>query len=341
MRRKPLNRHIRRLWLQCWCFAGVAIMAVFMITVGLPGIAATQDKILVDRIVAVVNDEIITLYDLDKEFEPYARNIKSLGYDEDKQMKILFKFRSDLLNKLIDSTLADQEIKKNKLDVTEAEIDSTIERIKTSRSMTDETLRAGLAQEGLTIEEYRKELKAQLLRSKLISLEVKSKIVITKEQIKAYYDEQIEKYTGDKKIHLWNIYVPILNESQRQAALENIQTVKSKLDQGMQFQALIKDESLASLNAAGGDLGLFLTKELSETIMAAVKDMSAGDYTSILQTGNVYQIIYVEKIVQAQSKSVEEVQGEIEEILYREVVDSKYQEWLEGLRSRSHIKIIQ
>ena len=341
MRRKAFNSHISRLFLQFWCFAGVAIMAVFIITAGLPGIALTQDRILVDRIVAVVNDEIITLYDLNKELEPYARNIKSLGYSEENQMKLLFKFRSDLLNKLIDSTLADQEIKKNKLDVTEAEIDGTIERIKTARSMTDEALRAGLAQEGLTMEEYRKELKAQLLRSRLVNLEVKSKIVITKENIKAYYDEHIEKYTAEKKIHLWNIYVPISDESQRQTALKNIQIVKSKLDQGMQFQALIKDESLASLNAAGGELGLFLTKELSEKIMAAVKDLSAGEYTSILQTGNVYQIIYVEKVVQAQSKSVEEVQGEIEEILYREVVDSKYQEWLEGLRSRSHIKIIQ
>ncbi|MBW2409726.1 MAG: peptidyl-prolyl cis-trans isomerase, partial [Deltaproteobacteria bacterium] len=161
------------------------------------------------------------------------------------------------------------------------------------------------------------------------------------EQIKAYYDEHIEKYTGDKKIHLWNIYVPISDESPRQAALKNMQIIKSKLDQGIEFQALIKDESLASLNAAGGDLGLFLTKELSEKIMAAVKDLSTGEYTPIIQTGNVYQIIYIEKVVQAQSKSVEEVQGEIEEILYREVVDSKYQDWLEGLRSRSHIKIIQ
>lgn len=336
MRRKTFNSHISRLCLHWWCLTGV-----LMIVAALPGIAPAQDRILVDRIVAVVNDEIITLYDLNKEFEPYARNIKSLGYDEDKQMKLLFKFRSDLLSKLIDSTLADQEIKKNKLDVTEAEIDSAIERIKTSRSMTDETLRAGLAQEGLTMEEYRSELKAQLLRSKLVTLEVKSKIVITKENIKAYYDEHIEKYTAERKVHLWNIYVPILDDSQRQAALKNMQSVKSKLDQGMPFQALVKDESLASLGAAGGDLGLFLAKELSEKIMAAVKDLNTGEYTSILQTGNVYQIIYVEKVVRAQSKSVEEVQDEIEEILYREVVDSKYQEWLEGLRSRSHIKIIQ
>jgi peptidyl-prolyl cis-trans isomerase SurA len=312
-----------------------------MIATGLAGIAPAQNKILVDRIVAVVNDEIITLYDLDKEFEPYARNIKALGYSEEKEHNLLFKFRSDLLNKLIDSMLADQEIKKNKLDVTEAEIGSAIERIKTSRSMTDETLRAGLAQEGLTMEEYRKELKAQLLRSKLVNLEVKSKIVITKENIKAYYNEHAEKYTGEKKSHLWNIYIPISDESQRPAALKNMEIIKLKLDRGMQFKALAKDESLASLGAAGGDLGLFLTKELSEKIMVAIKDLNAGEYTSILQTGNVYQIIYLEKIVEAKSKSIEEVQAEIEEILYREVVDNKYHEWLEGLRSRSHIKIIQ
>jgi peptidyl-prolyl cis-trans isomerase SurA len=207
--------------------------------------------------------------------------------------------------------------------------------------MTDEALRAALAQEGLTMEEYREEVKAQLLRSELVNLEVKSKIVVTKQNIEAYYNEHIEKYTAEKKIHLWNIYIPVSDESQRRAALENMETIKAKLDQGVQFKALAKDESLASLGAGGGDLGLFLAKELSEEIMAALKNLNDGEYTSILPTGNVYQIIYLEKTVQAQSKSIEKVQGEIEQILYREIVDNKYQEWLEELRSRSHIKIIQ
>ena len=336
MRLKAFAYHISRLLLKRLFFAGV-----FLVAAGLPGIAPAQNTIMVDRIVAVVNDEIITLYDLDKEFEPYARNIKSLGYTEENQIKLLSKFRSDLLNKLIDSALADQEIKKNKLNVTEAEIDATIERIKASRSLTDETLSAGLAQEGLTMEEYRKELKAQLLRSKLVNLEVKSKIVITKENIKAYYDEHAEKYAGEKKMHLWNIYIPVSDESQRQAALKNMQTIQSKLDHGMKFEALAKDESLLSLGAGGGDLGLFLTKELSAEIMAAVQNLNAGEYTSVLETGQVYQIIYVEKIVRTRSKNIDEVKAEIEEILYREVVDNKYQEWLERLRNRSHIKIIQ
>ena len=290
---------------------------------------------------AVVNDEIITLYDLDKEFEPYARNIKSLGYSEEKQAKLLQKFRSDLLNKLIDSTLADEEIKRNKIDVTEEEINLAIERIKVSRSLTDDSLRAALSQEGLTMDEYRKELKAQLLRSKLVNLEVKSKIVITQESIKAYYDEHADKYAGEKKIHLWNIYIPVSDESQRQAALKNMETIKSKLDQGMRFETLAKEEFIASFGAVGGDLGLFLTKELSDTIKAAIKNLKAGEYTPILNTGQVYQILYIENIIQAHSKSFEEVRSEIEETLYREFVDNKYQEWLENLRSRSHIEIIQ
>jgi peptidyl-prolyl cis-trans isomerase SurA len=339
MKVKISDHRIRRLLLHCLCFAGVVF-----ITTGMPAIAPAQNAALVDRIVAVVNDEIITLYDLDKEFEPYAKNIKSLKYSEDKQQQLLFQFRSDLLNKLIESALADQEIKKNKLNVTEAAVDSAIERIKTSRSMTDETLRAGLAQEGLTMDEYRKELKAQMLRSKLVNLEVKSKIVITQENIKSYFNDHPEKYTGEKKYHLWNIYIAIsdkTDDSQKRTASNNMETIRSKLDQGLQFQALAKDDSLSSLGANGGDLGLFLVKELSEEILAAIENLKAGEYTTVLKTGSVYQIIYLEKVIQANSKSLEEVQTEIEEILYREVVDNKYQEWLKELRNRSHIRIIQ
>ena len=339
MKAKIINYRIRYLLLQCLYLAGI----VFGVAC-LSGLTSAQNTTLVDRIVAVVNDEIITLYDLDKEFEPYARNIKSLGYSEDKQITLLAKFRSDLLNKLIESALADQEIKKNKLEVTEAELNSTIERIKASRSMTDETLREGLAQEGLTMDEYRSELKAQLLRSKLVNLEVKSKIVITDENVREYYNEHLEKYAGDKKYHLWNIYIALSKvggDSQKKTALAKMENIRAKLDQGMSFKDLVKDEAISALGANGGDLGLFLVKELSQEILAAIKNLKAGEYSAVITTGSVYQIIYLEKVIEANSKSIEEVQTEIEEILYRELVDQKYQDWLKQLRNRSHIRIIQ
>jgi peptidyl-prolyl cis-trans isomerase SurA len=333
-----LGRKYSFFFVEFLCFAGVVFITILFC-----GAALAEETVLVDRIVAVVNDELITLYELNQKFEPYLKNIKSLGYSAEKERKMLFKLRSDLLDQVIDATLADQEIKKNKLVVTDAEVDSTLERLKVARSMTDEDLRAGLAQQGITMEEYHKEIKEQLLRSKLINIEVKSKIVITKESVQAYYDAHRENYAGQKKYHLWNIYMSVSSqagESERRAALKKMETVLSQLKQDASFEALAKSDAIASLEAKGGDLGLFLIKELSAQFQKVVENMKAGEFSSILESDSGYQILYVEKIIEAPSKSFETVQEEIQEILYKELVDNKYQEWLEALRKRSHIKII-
>lgn len=307
------------------------------------GLGRAEDTIVVDRIVAVVNDELITLYDLNRALDPYAKNIKALGYSADKARKTLFKIRSDLINELIDRMLADQEIKKYKLSVTDAEIDSAIERVKAARQYTDEDLRTGLAQQGLTMEDYRKELKEQLLRRRLVNLEVQSKIVITEENIQAYYENHREKFAGEKKYHLWNIFMtisPYAADSEKRSAYKKMEAILVKLQQGQSFESLTSDVFISSLKAKGGDLGLFLLKELSPQLQEVVKTMTAGDFSSILEADVGYQIIYVQKIIEAPAKTVAEVKNEIHEILYRELVDNKYQKWLEDLRKRSHIKII-
>ena len=312
-------------------------------TIALSALAPAEDAIVVDRIVAVVNVEIITLYDLNQSFEPFARNIKALGYSPEKENETLFKVRSDLLNELIDAKLSDQEIKKHKLTITEKEIDDAIERIKAARYYTDEDLRAGLAQQGLTMEDYRKELKEQLLRSKLVNLEVKSKIVITKENIQAYYDNHREKYGGEKKYHLWNIFLkidPYADDSEKRSASEKMEAILAKLRQGQSFESLAEDNFISTLGAHGGDLGLFLYNELSPQLQESVAKMKAGEFSSVLNMDNGYQIVYLQKIIETPAKNLAEVENEIQNILYKELVDNKYQVWLEDLRNRSHIKII-
>jgi peptidyl-prolyl cis-trans isomerase SurA len=69
--------------------------------------------------------------------------------------------------------------------------------------------------------------------------------------------------------------------------------------------------------------------------------MRTGEFSSILETDNGYQIIYVQKILETESKSFSEVKPEIRDILYNQAVDDKYQAWLNELRKKSHIKIIQ
>lgn len=323
----------------CRQSSAVSIWLVVIVMAATAGIAAAQQTEVVDRIVAVVNSDIITLYDLNRAFKPYEANIKALRYPEDKERQTLFQVRNDLLNQLINTQLAEQQSKQAQITVSQKEIDSTIERMKAARSFTDEQLREGLAAQGITMEEYRKEIESQILRTKLVNREVKSKIVITKQDIKAYYDSHREKYAGDKKYYLWNLFIKA-SEIDRDAALEEMKSVAAKLKQGRSFEALVKELNASTSAVKGTDLGLYRRDELSEELREVVSKLKSNEFSEILETNFGYQIIYVQQIQDTAAKPIEAVEAEIQKILYDEFVDNKYQDWLEELRARSHIRII-
>jgi peptidyl-prolyl cis-trans isomerase SurA len=308
-----------------------------------PLLGQAEEPVVADRIVAVVNSDIITLYDLNRAFSPYEDNIRALGYPPEKERETLFQVRKDILNQLIDAKLADQEIKRNQIIINESDIDATIERMKEARHVTDEQLREGLAQQGLTMEEYRQEVKESILRARLVNREVKSKIVITKEDIEAYYDNQSEKYAGDRKYHLWNIFAKIpssADKSEKETVRAAMDAMLTKLKQGDSFETLVNELKVSSSLVQGADLGLFRLDEIAEQLRNVVKKMKAGEHSGVLDTDFGYQIVYVQEIIETPAKPIEEVQSEIEQILYSESVDNKYQQWLEDLRTRSLIKII-
>ena len=317
----------------------------FVFSIGIfPFNGQAADAVVVDRIVAVVNDDLITLFDLNQNFRPYEANIKALGYAPERERETLFKLRTDVLNQLIERKLSDQVVKKNNIEVSEQEIDAALERLKDARSLTDDDLRAGLARQGLTLEEYRKNLKQQLLRNKLVNREIKSKIVITEDDINDYYDAHREKFAGELNYHLWNIFIrtpEFADDSTKRIALEKMEAVLTQLTQGRSFESFAVADPDSPMAPKGADLGLFKLDELSPELQEAVSGMKAGDFSPILKTDMGYQIIFVQKIVETKSKSLAAVKSEIHEILYNEAVDNRFQKWLKDLRKRSHIKIIK
>ena len=299
---------------------------------------------VVDRIVAVVNDDIIALFELNRAFKPYMERIRALGYPLEKERKMLFKVREEILSQLINEKLTDQEIKRTKITVDEAEVDAAIERIREASSQDIKDLQEILAREGLTTEDYRTQVKEQILRSKLVTLEVKSKIIITAQDVKIYYENHKEQYGGAETYHLRNIIMrvsPQASESEKQAVLKEMETVRARLDAGESFEAMARIYTESSLAADGGDLGFFKLNEISPVVQKAIKGLKSGQYTSILDTDQGYQIFYVEEVVNTTGKSFEEAAPEIEEKLYNEIVNEKFQSWLEDLRKKSHIKIIR
>ena len=89
------------------------------------------------------------------------------------------------------------------------------------------------------------------------------------------------------------------------------------------------------------DLGLFTLDELSEKIREMVRGMKEGDITPVLETDAGYQILMLEEIKEEPDRTLEDAKAEIQEKLYRDLVEEKYKAWVKKLRDRSYVKIIQ
>ena len=298
---------------------------------------------IVDRIVAKVNDDIITLTELNRVFKPYSDHIRSMNYSLDKERKLLFKAREEILNQLIDQKLTDQEIKRNNISVEDAEIDATIERIKEARMVSDEMLRESLKAEDMTMAEYRQTVREQILRTKLINLEIKSKIVITQAEIEDYYQQHQKEFGGQSQYHLHSILVrtsPNDSESERDAAREKMAAIRQEIEGGRPFNEVARERSDPPLAEMGGDIGMFSLDKVAPKLRAAIEGLSIGQMTPVIETDQGLQIFFVSEIVAGEGKSMEKVTAEIERRLFQQVVDTKFSAWLEDLKSRSFIKTI-
>jgi len=298
-----------------------------------------------DRIVAIVNDDIIVLSELEKELKPYRDRLKALGYTPEKEKELLYEVRENLLNQLIDEELAGQEIAKSEdITVTFKEVEDAIEEVKKQSYLTDEELREALAQEGMTIEQYADNIRDEILRGKLISQKVRSQVIITQEDIRGYYDRHKDKYGGKTKYHLRHILMrpsALDDERGNRSIRRRMDGILADLRSGQDFEALARIHSESPTADAGGDLGTLSLDTLSDQIRTAVADLKPGHHTEIIDTDQGHQIFLLQDIIEEPGTPIGDVTPEIEQALYNEIVDRKYREWIESLRSQAHIKIIR
>ncbi len=299
---------------------------------------------LVDRIVAIVNDDVITLSELNKAIEPYAKQIQSAPYGPDEKRQMLLKVRQDMLDNMIGQKLTDQEGNRLGISVAESEVDRQVEKIKSERFFTEKELRRTLHAEGYTLEEYRRRIKEQLLGIKLINLEIRSKIAITEEEIRGYYENHQKDFGGTSKYHLSTILVRVPSwdrADDREVALKKVELILDALNGGTPFEEVARRYSDDITAEDGGDLGLFAVEELAPELRETVRWMKEGEISAALQTSQGYQLILVQDIKGSQGRTLEEARIEIQERMYREMAEKKYKAWLDALRERSYIKVIQ
>jgi peptidyl-prolyl cis-trans isomerase SurA len=296
----------------------------------------------VDRIIAYVNDEIITLSELNEKTKAFVEARKQNPFLRD-QNQSLETIRRTILDNLINDRLASQEISRLKISVSDSDVNETIERIKQENRFTQEALEAMLRKEGKTLEDLRQNIRKDLEQSMLINQEVRRKIVITDEQVEAYYQSHLQEFQGRERWRLHDIFLPFPAESSREQRARlhaGAEQIYRQLLQGADFATMAKRYSRGPAAEEGGDLGFFSKGELDPVLEKAIQALQSGEISPVITTNMGLHLIKITDVETTAATSLAEVQETIRRQLYQEEINSKYKEWLQGLRERSYVKVV-
>jgi len=294
-----------------------------------------------NRVVAVVNNDVITLYELNNRIKemtgeaPEELMQKNQAMFRDAQQKIL--------GLLIDEKIAQAKIKELKIRVSEKQVDNYLEKLKRDNQWTQEDLVAGLQKEGLSYEKYRERVKSDIERAQLIEYEVRSKIIIRDEAIQKYYEEHKGTFGAAEKVQLAGIFLMRKNlksEEEMRELYRKAQDISAKLKAGADFSQMAATYSEGPGAKQGGDLGQFTVDHLEAGLKSVVEALPEGGTSDPIVRPNGIQIIKVVKKQTGKIRSLEEMREAIYGILYQEEVNRRYQNWIKELRDSAYTQII-
>ena len=294
-----------------------------------------------NRVVAIVNDEVVTLYELDTMIQLLTGTPSAQL--KNKSEEIYIKTRQKVLDDLVDQKIVLEKIKELKIEVTAKEVDQAIERVKADNQLTQEDLLAELKEQGSNYESYRESIKEELERIQLINYEVKSKIILREEEIEEYYNTHRDEFTSEGRVRLALIFLKQkdpADKNEARALYQKAQDILSMIKDGKNFANLARKFSNGPGASEGGDLGVFRMSQLNPEMAEIIKDLSAGEVSNPIIRPYGIKIIKVEEKDGGGEKSLEQVRNAIQTILYRKELDKKYSAWIKELRKKAYIKII-
>lgn len=294
-----------------------------------------------DRIVAVVNDEVITLSELNNAFEPYRERFMA-NYQGPDREKALGETKATLLNRMIDNLLMEQESRKTGITVRSEEVTDAIKDMQKQQKISPEEFLKAMQREGMTLDAYRKDIGDQLVRLKLIRRDIKSKVAVTDEEIGEYYRKHREDYDGKEVVRIKQILL-LLSKEENPAAKEKLRVgadaIHKRLLNGEPFELLSAKFSQGPAAAEGGDIGYIEKGMIHSEVEDAAFSLPLNQISGVIESPVGFHIIQVVDRRGAGLKAIEHVREEIREKIDREKMEKKFGEWLAELRKKSHIEI--
>jgi peptidyl-prolyl cis-trans isomerase SurA len=294
---------------------------------------------VVEKILVIVNDDIVTQSDLDR----LATNLKSDGLVDKALLELYDKKRllSDKdyqLEFLIDERLLDAEIRRqgivSPIEKVEAEIRKIISDNKTSR----EQLRTSLTKRGLSYAEYQNFVKGSLERQTLLSREVASRIKVSDDEVAAFF---IQNSKSNKPlVYEYDLaHILFLKKGSPDDDRARAEQVRSKVVLTGNFDGLAAQYSEDPHFSQGGLFGNVKAGEVAPALERALQGLQPGDITQVVDMPDGYHIFKILKRTLVPSPELNAARPRIQEILFTQGFSRQYRSYIEQRRLASYIRI--
>jgi peptidyl-prolyl cis-trans isomerase SurA len=280
-----------------------------------------------DRIVAVVNDEVILYSDLRNKVNEIKEKLRSpLPIPE-------AELQRQLLNQMIEEKLIRQAMKNLKINVDDQSVERAVEKIKKDKGLTDAQFISALQKEGFTLEEFKKHIRKELERVMLMEKVFQAKTIITDadidQYVKAHPAEEVER------VNLSVMFIP------KNSAISGDEILK-KLRSGADFYEMARKYSKGPNASEGGKVGWVNFQELSGKLQEVVRELSPGQISPVLASDAGDFIVKLEDRKTdyiTLNPSDPQEREKIRRMLAQREVERKFREWLNGLKEKAYIKV--
>ncbi len=318
-----MGSHSRRIGL-------IATAALFVGGIGAGKIASAAPAVA-DRLVAVVNEELITASEVEAERQVSAVDILGDALQIGLKPAETPAF-ADTIEALIDQLLLLQEARSLGLSATEQEAASAYAAVAEQRHLPHDA--------PAPPPDVLHRLQDQLAIVKLVNREVRSKILISSADIDTYYREHSDQFTQPPRVRISQIFLKTPEGSADLAARRaKAETLRAALEGGADFGELARANSNGGEAAKGGDLGYFHRGDLLPALDREIEALAEGQISPVIQTPLGFHIVKVSEKQVGRLRPLEDVKADIEELVYREQAETYYRRWLRQLRHRAHIDI--
>jgi peptidyl-prolyl cis-trans isomerase SurA len=300
----------------------------------------SSSEAVVDRIVAIVNQEIITLSEVERWIDPLQEEIQA--EDRWERRERVREVCRKVLERLIEEKLIDQEVKRAGIKVTNKEVENALEEIRRQNAVNQEDLERGLAKDGLTLEALKKEIEKRIQRIKLISWAVKTESKVGEKELRDFYRKNIDRYRRNESYRPSHILFIVPKD----ATLEEIREIRKKCQKilekikaGEDFGEMALLYSQDATARDRGDLGYFKKGELLPAFEKEALRLQIGEVSGIVRTDFGFHLIKLLDRKGGDPPPFEEIKEKVQADYLEKDKEKALQQFISTLKEKSVIEI--